>query len=95
MKLLKILLYGFGGLVLLLVVAGVAATLFVEPNQFKPQIVKAVKDQTGRDLDIQGDLALSVFPWLGVKIGPTRMSNPRALAISPSPRSRRWMSGSN
>ena len=83
MKLLKILLYGFGGLVLLLVVAGVAATLFVEPNQFKPQIVKAVKDQTGRDLDIQGDLALSVFPWLGVKIGPTRMSNPEGFGDQP------------
>ena len=40
--------------------AYVAATF--DPNQYKPQIVQAVKDKTKRVLKIEGDIKLSLFP---------------------------------
>ena len=39
------------------------------------EITQAVKQQTGRDLDLRGDIKLSVFPWLGLELGDTRLSN--------------------
>ncbi|MGD2075958.1 MAG: AsmA family protein, partial [Gammaproteobacteria bacterium] len=41
----------------------------------KPQIAEAVESATGRKLNIEGDLGLSVFPWLGLEVGPTSLSN--------------------
>lgn len=37
-----------------------------DPNDYKAEIQQLVKEQTQLDLTIGGDLALSVFPWLGV-----------------------------
>ena len=62
-------------LVGLVVAAVVVLPLIIDPNDYKPEIAAAVKEQTGRDLEIEGDIALSVFPWLGLDIGPTRLSN--------------------
>lgn len=55
------------------VIAYIVATLDTE--QVKQQISTAVKEQTGRELQISGDFELSVFPWLGFKIGATRFAN--------------------
>lgn len=40
-------------------------TIF-DPNDFKQEIQQWVKQQTQLELAIDGDLSLSVFPWLGV-----------------------------
>jgi AsmA protein len=50
--------------------------MFFDLNNFKPQIVDAVKKQTGRDLQISQDLSWSVFPSLGIKLGGISLSNP-------------------
>lgn len=62
---------------LTLLFAGLAATLLivVDPNDFKPQIVQAVRDNTGRELTISGDLALEFFPYLSVSIGELELGN--------------------
>ncbi len=74
-KLLKILFTVIATLILLIIVAAVVLPLVIDPNDFKPQIQAAVKDNTGRDLAIEGDLDLSVFPWLGVSTGKLSLSN--------------------
>lgn len=52
----------------LLVAAAVVAVLTVDVNRFKPQIVAAVEDATGRKLDIAKDMKLSLWPLgIGVK----------------------------
>ncbi|MGB5442161.1 MAG: AsmA family protein [Gammaproteobacteria bacterium] len=79
-KLLKFL-FGFLLLLVVLVVAAVVVLpLVVDPNDYKPEIAAAVKEQTGRNLEIEGDISLSVFPWLGLDIGPTRLSNAEGFA---------------
>jgi len=62
-KLFKILGIFIGVVLLLVVAASVILPLVVDPNDFKGEIVKQVKEETGRDLKIAGDLNLSVFPW--------------------------------
>jgi AsmA protein len=54
--------------------------LFVDPNDFKPQIVQAVRDNTGRDLTISGDLGLEFFPYLSVSIGEIELGNSEGFA---------------
>lgn len=74
-KTLRILGIVFGILLLLLIVAAIALPLIVDPNDYKPRIEAAVEDATGRQLDIPGNIELTVFPWLGVELGAVRLGN--------------------
>ncbi len=38
--------------------------LLFDPNDYKPQIMALVKEHTGRELTIPGEISVSVFPWL-------------------------------
>ncbi len=51
-------------------------TLIFDLNDFKPQIVDAVKKQTGRDFAIEQDLSWTFFPAIGIKLGDITLSNP-------------------
>lgn len=74
-KPLKIILSIVAGFVLLVVLVVCSALIFINPNNYKPEIIAAVKDKTGRDLVIDGDLKLSFFPSLGVTTGKMTLSN--------------------
>jgi len=74
-RLLKIILSIFAIIVALIVAAAVILPLVVNPNDFKPEIQQLVKDSTGRDLLIDGELELSVFPWIGISTGKLSLSN--------------------
>ena len=52
-----------------------AVALLVDPNDYKDDLIRLVKDQTGRDLQIKQDMALSFFPWIGVELGGLELSN--------------------
>lgn len=69
-------------LALALLGAGLAGTLLiiVDPNDFKPQIVQAVRDNTGRELTISGELGLEFFPYLSVTIGEIELGNSQGFA---------------
>lgn len=69
------LLVAAGAALALLVLAIIVLPMVVDPNDYKPQISQAVESATGRSLMIEGDLDLSVFPWLGLAIGRTELSN--------------------
>jgi AsmA protein len=74
MKIVKYALFVLGGLVILIgaVLAYIAATF--DPNQYKPQIVQAVKERTQRTLKLEGDIGLSLWPSIGAKIGKASLS---------------------
>lgn len=68
---------GFLGVMLLLIVfAAILLVTLVNPNRFKPLIAEEIKKQTGRELNISGDLSWSFYPYLGVKVGHTEFHNP-------------------
>ncbi|MDO6774171.1 AsmA family protein [Shewanella sp. 3_MG-2023] len=79
MKALKWLLAIVASVILLLVIY---LTVFFDPNSFKPQIVDAVKKQTGRDFVISQDLSWSFFPTLGINLGGISLSNPENFSPS-------------
>ncbi len=74
-KILKIIGLGIAALLGLLLLLVVAILLLVDPNDYRDDITAAVQDATGRELSIKGDLSLSLFPWLGLSLGETRLSN--------------------
>ena len=67
----------------LLIAAAVFIFLIFDPNKYKTEIAAAVHDATGRELTIQGDLKLSLFPWLGVETGAMTLNNPPEFGPQP------------
>lgn len=80
LKALLILVAGFVGLVVL---ASVAVYLFFDPNDYRDDIAAGVKEATGRELVIEGDLKLSLFPWLAVEVGRTELGNAEGFGDEP------------
>ncbi len=74
-KLLKIVGGLLVALVLLVVVAVVAVPLLVDPQDVKDQLASRVKERTGRELQVPGEVKLSVFPWLGATLGQVTLGN--------------------
>lgn len=64
-----------GALVGVAVVAVVLVTLFVDPNDYKDDIERLAEQQTGRQLALDGDLRLSVFPWIAIEFGPASLGD--------------------
>lgn len=81
-KPLKILLAVVGVVVVLLIGALVIAAAVFDPNDYRGQITAAVKKQTGRDLAL-GDIKLSVFPWLKVRLSDVSFSNAPGFGETP------------
>lgn len=72
-----------GALLLLVVVALVAAVLFIDPNDYRDRIEDLARDATGRELEIVDDMKLSVFPWIGVEFGAARLGNAEGFGPEP------------
>ena len=58
----KKLLIGGSAVIVLLVVALLAAPVFIDVNAYKPEIAAQVKRATGRDLVLDGPISLSLLP---------------------------------
>ncbi|HEV2613547.1 MAG TPA: AsmA family protein [Gammaproteobacteria bacterium] len=67
MKLIKAFFYLVFVLILLAVVVPVLLMIFVNPNQFKPQLQKEVSVALNRPFVIQGDLHWTFYPMAGIK----------------------------
>ena len=74
-RLLKIFFVLLAALAGIVIIAAVSLFLFFDPNDFRDQISASVKEQTGRDFTIEGDLSLTLFPWLAVEVGHTELGN--------------------
>jgi len=83
MKPFKLIAWIVGGIVALIVIGVTLVILIVDPNDYKEEIAKAVHDRTGRDLKLEGDLKLSVFPWLAIETGRAELGN--AAGFGPGP----------
>ena len=70
-------------IILVIVILVIVLPFVINPNDFKPQITRAVKDRTGRELSIPGNIKLSIFPWLGAAIGPMSLSNAPGFGNTP------------
>lgn len=80
---LKILVGVVVALVLVIVVALAGVLLFFNPNDYKSQINAAIRSEIGRPVTIQGQIRLSVFPWLGIKLGRVSVANAEGFGDQP------------
>ena len=83
MRILKLVGIALGGLVALLVIVLLAVRTLVNPNDYKDRIARAVKNSTGRELDLPGEIKLSVFPWIALELGPASLGNPPGFGDEP------------
>ena len=73
-----------GGLLVLLAL-GVAAYLrfAFDPNDYRDTLARLVQERTGRQLVIDGQIELSVFPSLAIELGETRLGNAAGFSERP------------
>lgn len=71
-RLMRVLLAAIGVLGLVVVGAVVYVTTFFDPNDLKPRLVEAVKQQSGLELALDGPLNWSFYPRLGVSVEDAR-----------------------
>lgn len=69
-------------LLLLIIAVGLFMAIF-DPNDYKTEIQQAVKDETGRDLTIAGDISWSWYPALGVDVADITLSNAEGFGDEP------------
>lgn len=79
----KILLGLIAVIVVIAVVGLGALALLFDPNDYKTQINDAIERQIGREVDIAGDIELSVFPWLGIELGHIEVANAQGFGDKP------------
>lgn len=75
MRVLKWVSIGLGSLLALVLIGVLVVVWLVDPNRFKPRIEKAVRDATGREFTLVGDIDLGFFPWLALRTGEGRFGN--------------------
>lgn len=80
---LKIVAISIAVILALIILIAILLPFIITPNDFKPRIAKLVKDKTGRELSIAGDIKLSIFPWLGAQIGSMSLGNAPGFGITP------------
>lgn len=82
-KIAKLILILIGALAGLLVVGAVALTLFFDPNDYRDEFSTQVRQATGREFVIEGDVSISVFPWLAIEVGHTTLGNAEGFGDEP------------
>ncbi len=72
------------GIVIVVLILALAAFIFTfDPNNYKDTITAQVEKQTGRDFRIGGDISLSVFPWIGVRVEDVELANAEGFSDQP------------
>lgn len=74
-RILKYLAIGVAAFIVLLVVAVLIIAMTFDPNEYKDEIIAEVESATGRTLEIDGDIGLTLFPVLSLEFGAIRLGN--------------------
>ncbi|HSY88290.1 MAG TPA: AsmA family protein [Verrucomicrobiae bacterium] len=72
---LKKILIGLGVVVLLLVAAVLVGPRLVDWNAYKPRVIEAVRNATGRELAIDGNISVSLLPTPTLSVAGVRLAN--------------------
>lgn len=66
---------GLGVVVVLLVAAAFVVPMFIPTETYKDEIASRVRDATGRDLVIKGDIKFTILPTLGLTVNDVAFAN--------------------
>ena len=81
-KLIK-LLFWLAGLSVIVIAAVVILITSVDPNQHKDWIEARFHKETGRDISLDGPVAFTLYPWLGVEAGNVSIANAEVFGAEP------------
>ena len=73
-KILKYGLLGTGAVIGITVAGAIYVAATFDPNNYKDQIIRAVKDSKQRNLRLDGKITLSFFPSIGANVGKVSLS---------------------
>lgn len=83
MRFIKWISWGLAALVVLVVLGVLVLVWLVDPNGFKPSIEARVKQATGREFRLVGDIEFGFFPWLAVRTGAGSFGNAPGFGAEP------------
>lgn len=63
--------------------AGAVAVLAIDPNRHKDWIASRFEAATGRALYFEGDVAVSLYPWLGLEVNGVGVGNAKGFGDAP------------
>ena len=73
-KLIKYAVYSIAGIIILAMLVAAYVAITFNPNDYKDDIIKLVKDKKQRTLNIEGDIKLSYWPKIGADLGKLSLS---------------------
>ena len=82
-RIIKLIGYIFAGLLVVVLVAALGFYLLFDANDYKETVTQKVREETGRELVIAGDVSISYFPWLAVDVGETSLGNGPGFGLEP------------
>jgi AsmA protein len=74
-KIIRYLVIGLGAAVAFLIAVVAIFVAVFDANAYKQDMTELVRDATGRELQFHGDVDLTIFPALGMKLGAMSFSN--------------------
>ncbi|MEQ8953121.1 MAG: AsmA family protein, partial [Gammaproteobacteria bacterium] len=80
-KILKIAL-SLAGILVVVVIIALVTLANIDPNNHKERIIAEVRDRTGQSLRLDGDIQLTLYPWLGITVDNVVLENPQSFGES-------------
>ena len=80
-KLIKYILFGIAAIIALVLLIAAYFAMTFNPNDYKDDIIKLVKDKKERTLNIEGDIKLSYWPKIGADLGKLSLSEHNSQTI--------------
>ncbi|MBT8129629.1 MAG: AsmA family protein [Gammaproteobacteria bacterium] len=68
------------GLIVIVIIALAGFIFTFDANQYKTEITDQLESATGRQINIAGDLDISLYPWIGIKVNDVTVSNNEAFS---------------
>src|SRR5687767_12512760 len=79
----RLTLLSLAGAIFVLVATVLIVTLVVDPNRYRAPIEQAVRDASGRDFELEGDIEIAWAPWLALETGKAQLGNPAGFDAPP------------
>ncbi|MCY4360947.1 MAG: AsmA family protein [Gammaproteobacteria bacterium] len=77
------LLFWLAGLAVIAAAAAVILVSTIDPNEHKDWITARIQDETGRSITLDGPLAITLYPWLGVEAQQVSVANAEGFGAEP------------
>ena len=81
-KLVK-LLFWLVGLAVILVSATIITIVSIDPNEHKDWLAAEFREKTGRSLSLDGDIDITLYPWLGLEANGLSLGNAQGFGDAP------------